>query len=46
MQGSSPHFSLALANEPYWPDTVVTDQNDKNWFEKNNFLTRLHALNH
>ena len=38
MQGSSPHFSLALANEPYWPDTVVTDQNDKNWFEKNNFL--------
>ena len=38
MQGSSPHFSLAKANEPYWPDTVVTDQNDKNWFEKNNFL--------
>ena len=38
MQGSSRHFSLALANEPYWPDTVVTDQNDKNWLEKNNFL--------
>lgn len=29
---SSPHFSLARANEPYWPDTVVTDAADRAWF--------------
>ena len=34
---SSPHFSLARANEPYWPDTVVTDAADRAWFAKNNF---------
>ena len=38
MCGSSPQFSLAKAKEPYWPDTVVTDNNDKKWFEENNFL--------
>ena len=29
---SSPHFSLARANEPYWPDTVVTDDDDRKWY--------------
>ncbi len=29
---SSPHFSLAKANEPYWPDTVVTSEDDRKWF--------------
>jgi len=29
---SSPHFSLAKANEPYWPDTVVTSDSDRAWF--------------
>lgn len=38
MMSSSPNFSLAKANEPFWPDTVVTTQDDKKWFEKNNFL--------
>ena len=33
---SSPHFCLALAKEPYWPDTVVTTAEDRGWFEKNN----------
>lgn len=32
---SSPHFSLARANEPYWPDTVVTDAADRAWFAAN-----------
>ncbi|MEA3412918.1 MAG: aldo/keto reductase [Pseudomonadota bacterium] len=31
---SSPHFSLARANEPYWPDTVVTSAGDLAWFER------------
>lgn len=31
---SSPHFCLATAKEPYWPDTVVTTKEDKSWFEK------------
>jgi aryl-alcohol dehydrogenase-like predicted oxidoreductase len=31
---SSPHFCLALAKEPYWPNTVVTTPEDKKWFEK------------
>lgn len=38
MTSSSPHFSLARANEPYWPDTVVTDEADRRWFAENNFL--------
>ena len=31
---SSPHFSLAKAKEPYWPDTVVTDDADRAWFSE------------
>ena len=31
---SSPHFSLAKAREPYWPDTVVTGDGDRAWFAK------------
>ncbi|MEM6460722.1 MAG: aldo/keto reductase [Pseudomonadota bacterium] len=38
MMSSSPNFSLAKANEPFWPDTVVTDENDKTWFAQNNFM--------
>lgn len=34
---SSPHFSLAKANEPFWPDTVAADADELAWFEKNNF---------
>ena len=33
---SSPHFSLARAKEPYWPDTVVTDSGDRAWFARHN----------
>lgn len=32
---SSPNFSLAQANEPFWPDTVVTDDSDRAWFTAN-----------
>jgi aryl-alcohol dehydrogenase-like predicted oxidoreductase len=32
---SSPHFSLAIAKEPYWPDTVVTSSEDKKWYAEN-----------
>ena len=38
MMSSSPNFSLAVANEPFWPDTVVTGAEDKRWFAQNNFL--------
>ncbi|MEM7024749.1 MAG: aldo/keto reductase, partial [Pseudomonadota bacterium] len=31
---SSPNFSLAHANEPYWPDTVVTSADDRAWFTR------------
>ena len=34
MVASSPHFCLAIAKEPYWPNTVVTTESDKKWFEK------------
>ncbi len=34
MSASSPHFCLAIAKEPYWPNTVVTTAADKAWFEK------------
>ena len=34
---SSPNFSLAKANEPFWPDTVVADETERAWFAKNNF---------
>lgn len=37
MAASSPHFSLALANEPYWPGTVVTSKEDKKWYMENQF---------
>lgn len=29
---ASPQFSLARANEPYWPDTVMTSDSDREWF--------------
>ena len=35
MSASSPHFSLALANESYWPNTVVTSLSDKQWYLDN-----------
>jgi len=38
MVGSSPNFSLASANEPFWPGTVTTSAEDKQWFAANNFL--------
>ncbi len=38
MMSSSPNFSLAKANEPYWPETVTTSEEDRQWFAKNNFL--------
>ncbi|MEX3006982.1 aldo/keto reductase [Hoeflea sp. TYP-13] len=38
MMSSSPNFSLARANEPFWPDTVTTDEADRQWFAANNFL--------
>ena len=34
---SSPNFSLARANEPFWPDTVVADEGERKWFAANNF---------
>lgn len=38
MIGASPNFSLAKANEPFWPNTVSTTQQDKRWFSDNRFL--------
>ena len=38
MMSSSPNFSLAKANEPFWPNTVTTGEEDRAWFVKNNFL--------
>ena len=38
MMSSSPNFSLARANEPFWPDTVVTNEKDRSWFAKSKFL--------
>jgi aryl-alcohol dehydrogenase-like predicted oxidoreductase len=37
MSLSSPHFSLAVAKEPYWPNTVVVTNEEKQWYKKNNF---------
>jgi aryl-alcohol dehydrogenase-like predicted oxidoreductase len=34
MSVSSPHFCLAKAKESYWPNTVVTNEEDMKWFEK------------
>ena len=38
MTASSPHFSLASAKEPYWPDTVVTTEKDRQWFSERQLL--------
>ncbi len=38
MVASSPNFSLAQANEPFWPDTVVTGAADRQWFADNDFM--------
>ncbi|MEM7022100.1 MAG: aldo/keto reductase [Pseudomonadota bacterium] len=38
MMSSSPNFSLARANEPFWPETVTTDEADRQWFAANSFL--------
>jgi len=38
MAASSPQFSLAVANEPYWPNTVTTSADDRQWFADNDFL--------
>lgn len=34
----SNHFSLAKANEPFWPDTVVTSEPDRQWLTDNQAL--------
>lgn len=34
---SSPNFSLAKPNEPFWPDTVSADDKERAWFAANNF---------
>jgi len=31
---SSPHFCLATAKEPYWPNTAYVTAEDKHWYEK------------
>lgn len=38
MVASSPNFSLAEANEPFWPNTVTTTAEDKRWFADHDFL--------
>ena len=38
MMGASDNFSLALANEPYWPNTVFITEADRAWFAGNDFL--------
>ena len=38
MMSSSPNFSLAKANEPFWPDTVVTSNKDLKWFADRDFM--------
>lgn len=38
MMSSSPNFSLAAANEPFWPDTVVTTRQDREWYKTHRFL--------
>lgn len=38
MMSSSPNFSLAKANEPFWPDTVAVDEAEREWFVERNFL--------
>lgn len=38
MMSSSPNFSLAEANEPFWPQTVTTGKSDLRWFEDHDLL--------
>lgn len=38
MMSSSPNFSLAEANEPFWPQTVTTSKSDVRWFESHDLL--------
>jgi aryl-alcohol dehydrogenase-like predicted oxidoreductase len=38
MTSASPNFSLAFANEPFWPDTVITSKADLAWYQQKNFL--------
>lgn len=38
MQSASPQFSLAKANEPFWPQTVVTTEEDQRWFAERKLL--------
>ena len=38
MMSSSPNFSLGRANEPFWPDTVVTSEADRRWVVQDNSL--------
>lgn len=38
MTSGSPHFSLAAANEPFWPDTVAAGGEERSWYAKNGFL--------
>ena len=38
MMSLAPNFSLARANEPFWLDTVTTNEEDQGWFARNNFL--------
>ena len=39
MSSSSPHFSLAKANEPYWPETEILSPEDQKWYTQHNFMT-------
>ncbi len=38
MTSASPHFSLAKANEPYWPETVVLTPEDKKWYTQHDCM--------
>ncbi len=38
MMSCSDNFSLALANEPYWPNTVFVTAADRAWFAEKKFL--------
>jgi len=35
MMSSSENFSLARANEPFWPDTVFVTEDDRAWYKSN-----------
>ncbi len=38
MMSSSPNFSLARPNEPFWSDTTITTLEDEKWYKQHNFL--------